>query len=93
MTGLDIEKDKIIEMACIITDSDLNILAEVTNINTIRLFLVSYLSCELNSSFLIRQGPNLIINQPAELLDGMSEWCKEHHGKVSCLFLRGLKKK
>lgn len=29
MTGLDIEKDQIIEMACIITDSDLNILAEV----------------------------------------------------------------
>ncbi|XP_042355343.1 small fragment nuclease [Plectropomus leopardus] len=54
MTGLDIEKDQIIEMACIITDSDLNILAE---------------------------GPNLIINQPNELLDGMSEWCKEHHGK------------
>ena len=29
MTGLDIEKDQIIEMACLITDSDLNILAEV----------------------------------------------------------------
>ncbi|KAM4545655.1 small fragment nuclease [Odontesthes bonariensis] len=54
MTGLDIEKDQIIEMACIITDSNLNILAE---------------------------GPNLIIKQPDELLDGMSEWCKEHHGK------------
>ncbi|XP_051895964.1 small fragment nuclease [Pristis pectinata] len=54
MTGLDIEKDKIIEMACIITDSDLNILAE---------------------------GPHLIVNQPNELLDGMSEWCAEHHGK------------
>ncbi|XP_058483590.1 small fragment nuclease [Solea solea] len=54
MTGLDIEKDQIIEMACIITDSDLNILAE---------------------------GPNLIIKQPDELLDGMSEWCKEHHGE------------
>ncbi|KAL6472227.1 hypothetical protein MHYP_G00184150 [Metynnis hypsauchen] len=54
MTGLDIEKDQIIEMACIITDSDLNLLAE---------------------------GPNLIINQPNELLDSMSDWCKEHHGK------------
>ncbi|XP_060941978.1 small fragment nuclease isoform X2 [Limanda limanda] len=54
MTGLDIEKDQIIEMACIITDSDLNILAE---------------------------GPNLIIKQKDELLDGMSDWCKEHHGK------------
>ncbi|XP_058050358.1 oligoribonuclease, mitochondrial isoform X2 [Ahaetulla prasina] len=27
------------------------------------------------------EGPNLIINQPDELLDGMSDWCKEHHGK------------
>eukprot|EP00062_Callorhinchus_milii_P011270 gi/632957040/ref/XP_007894262.1/ PREDICTED: oligoribonuclease, mitochondrial [Callorhinchus milii] len=54
MTGLDIEKDKIIEMACIITDSDLNILAE---------------------------GPHLIINQPDELLDSMSDWCREQHGK------------
>ncbi|XP_069803555.1 oligoribonuclease, mitochondrial [Dendropsophus ebraccatus] len=54
MTGLDIKKDQIIEMACLITDSDLNILAE---------------------------GPNLIIKQPDELLDSMSNWCKEHHGK------------
>ncbi|XP_030076285.1 oligoribonuclease, mitochondrial [Microcaecilia unicolor] len=54
MTGLDIERDQIIEMACLITDSDLNILAE---------------------------GPNLIIHQPDELLDGMSDWCKRHHGK------------
>lgn len=28
MTGLDIEKDRIIEMACLITDKDLNIIAE-----------------------------------------------------------------
>ncbi|NXX67705.1 ORN protein, partial [Spizella passerina] len=54
MTGLDVEKDQILEMACLITDCDLNVLAE---------------------------GPNLIINQPDELLEGMSEWCKEHHGK------------
>ncbi|XP_053703345.1 small fragment nuclease [Synchiropus splendidus] len=53
MTGLDIDKDQIIEMACIITDSKLNVLAE---------------------------GPNLIIKQPDELLDTMSDWCKEHHG-------------
>uniref|UniRef100_A0A8C6S2H3 Oligoribonuclease, mitochondrial n=1 Tax=Neogobius melanostomus TaxID=47308 RepID=A0A8C6S2H3_9GOBI len=54
MTGLDIEKDQIIEMACLITDSDMNVLAE---------------------------GPNLIIKQPDELLDSMSDWCKEHHGE------------
>ncbi|XP_077596780.1 small fragment nuclease isoform X4 [Stigmatopora nigra] len=41
-------------MACLITDSNLNILAE---------------------------GPNLIINQPDEVLESMSEWCKEHHMK------------
>lgn len=33
------------------------------------------------------QGPHLIINQPDKLLDGMSAWCKEHHGKVSLPFL------
>lgn len=33
MTGLDIERDQIIEMACIITDSDLNILAEVKHLH------------------------------------------------------------
>ncbi len=29
MTGLDVEKEHIIEMACLITDKDLNIVAEV----------------------------------------------------------------
>lgn len=33
MTGLDVEKDQIIEMACIITDSDLNAVAEVRTKN------------------------------------------------------------
>uniref|UniRef100_A0A3Q2Q3I9 Exonuclease domain-containing protein n=1 Tax=Fundulus heteroclitus TaxID=8078 RepID=A0A3Q2Q3I9_FUNHE len=56
MTGLDLDKDQIIEMACIITDCELNIIAE---------------------------GPTMIINQPDELLDRMSDWCKEHHGKVA----------
>ncbi|XP_077360334.1 small fragment nuclease [Festucalex cinctus] len=55
MTGLDIENDKILEMACIITDSDLNILAE---------------------------GPNLIITQSDDVLESMSEWCVEQHGKT-----------
>ncbi|XP_068186885.1 small fragment nuclease isoform X2 [Antennarius striatus] len=54
MTGLDIDKDQIIEMACIITDAELKVVAE---------------------------GPNLIIRQPDELLDGMSDWCKQHHGQ------------
>lgn len=53
MTGLDIDKDHIIEMACIVTDSSMNVIAE---------------------------GPNLIIHQPEEVLSGMGDWCKEHHG-------------
>lgn len=53
MTGLDINRDEIIEIACIITDPDLNIVAE---------------------------GPNLVINVRDEVLDGMDNWCKKHHG-------------
>ncbi|RKP08901.1 ribonuclease H-like domain-containing protein [Thamnocephalis sphaerospora] len=53
MTGLDASKDCIIEIAVLITDGDLNIVAE---------------------------GPELIINQPKALMDGMDAWCREHHG-------------
>lgn len=55
MTGLDVKKDKIMEVACLITDKDLNIVAE---------------------------GPNLVIHQSDEVLDGMNEWCRTTHGKV-----------
>lgn len=54
MTGLEPETDVILEIATIITDSQLNILAE---------------------------GPVFAISQPDEVLDTMSEWCIEHHGK------------
>lgn len=54
MSGLDIEKEHILEMACLVTDTDLNIVAE---------------------------GPNLVINQPDEVLNNMGEWCTQHHGE------------
>ncbi|KAJ8040886.1 Oligoribonuclease, mitochondrial [Holothuria leucospilota] len=54
MTGLDPNTCHILEMACLITDEELNIVAE---------------------------GPNLIINQPEEVLNEMNEWCKKHHGE------------
>ena len=44
MTGLDPEKERIIEIATLATDSNLNIIAE---------------------------GPNLVISQPIEFLEGM----------------------
>ena len=53
MTGLDPNKERIIEIATLVTDSDLNILAE---------------------------GPNLVIAQPIEFLDGMDEWNQNQHG-------------
>lgn len=54
MSGLDINKEHILEMACLVTDADLNLLAS---------------------------GPNLIIHQPDEVLDGMGEWCTKQHGE------------
>lgn len=54
MTGLDPATDVILEIATIVTDSQLNILAE---------------------------GPVFAIYQPDEVLDNMSQWCIEHHGK------------
>ncbi|KAJ3182763.1 hypothetical protein HDU87_008102 [Geranomyces variabilis] len=53
MTGLDLGKDQIIEIAVLITDGDLNIVAE---------------------------GPEIIIHASKLLLDGMDDWCKQHHG-------------
>jgi len=53
MTGLDPEVDTILEIATIITDGQLNVVAE---------------------------GPNLAVHQPDSVLEGMNEWCKQHHG-------------
>lgn len=53
MTGLDPEKERIIEIATLATDSNLNIIAE---------------------------GPNLVISQPIEFLEGMDEWNQNQHG-------------
>lgn len=54
MTGLEIETCHIIEMACLVTDGELNLIAK---------------------------GPNVIINQPDEILDNMNDWCKKQHGE------------
>ena len=54
MTGLVPETDVIIEIATVVTDQDLNVLAE---------------------------GPEIAINQPKSLMDGMDEWNTRHHGE------------
>ncbi|KAJ3296929.1 Oligoribonuclease, mitochondrial [Rhizoclosmatium sp. JEL0117] len=54
MSGLDLKKDRILEIACIITDGDLNVVAE---------------------------SEDLIVRTDKALLDGMDEWCVQHHGQ------------
>ena len=54
MSGLDTQSDYILEIATIVTDKNLNILAE---------------------------GPNLVINQPDEVLNNMDNWNTSQHGK------------
>lgn len=53
MTGLDAERERIIEMATILTDGHLTEIAV---------------------------GPDLVIHQPDEILAGMDDWNKKHHG-------------
>ncbi|KAJ1359025.1 hypothetical protein KIN20_017636 [Parelaphostrongylus tenuis] len=50
MTGLDHEKQTLVEIAVILTDKDLNIIAE---------------------------GPDIVINQPEEVLDNMEDWSRK----------------
>lgn len=54
MSGLDPESCHILEAAVVITNAELEVIAE---------------------------GPNIIINQPQEVLDAMDEWCTQHHGE------------
>jgi oligoribonuclease len=55
MTGLHPEVDVVLEIATIVTDANLNILAE---------------------------GPVLAIHQSDEVLNDMSQWCIDTHGKT-----------
>ncbi len=53
MTGLDLERDTIIEYAVIVSDGELQHLIE---------------------------GPATAIHHSDAVLEGMNDWCKEHHG-------------
>ncbi|NCA68729.1 MAG: oligoribonuclease [Sphingobacteriia bacterium] len=58
MTGLDPAHDRILEIATLVTDSHLRVLAE---------------------------GPVVAIHQPEQILAGMDEWNREHHGRSGLL--------
>lgn len=55
MTGLTVGKDRIIEIAAIITDKHLKPFHE---------------------------GFEKVVHCPEEIMNGMDEWCTEHHGNV-----------
>lgn len=54
MSGLDPTTHHILEIASIVTDANLEIVAE---------------------------GPDLVIHHPESVIQGMNEWCVEHHAK------------
>ncbi len=54
MTGLRPDHDRVIEIATLVTDKQLNVIAE---------------------------GPELVIHQSDEILDGMDEWNTRQHGR------------
>jgi oligoribonuclease len=54
MTGLDPERDTILEIATLISNEALEVVAE---------------------------GPDLVIHQPAAVLEAMDQWNREHHGQ------------
>lgn len=58
MTGLDPFTDRILEIATVVTDTELRILAE---------------------------GPVVAIHQPEEVLAGMDDWNRQHHGASGLL--------
>lgn len=58
MTGLDCQKDRIIEIATVVTDKNLNILAE---------------------------GPVMAIFQSEDILAGLDDWNRKHHGESGLL--------
>jgi oligoribonuclease len=54
MTGLEPDTDHVLEIATLVTNAELEILAE---------------------------GPDIVVHQPDEILEGMGEWCRDHHGR------------
>lgn len=56
MTGLEVEKCHIMEIACLITDKYLKPVSNCLNV---------------------------VVHQSDEILENMSDWCKEQHKKVN----------
>ncbi|KAH1263528.1 Oligoribonuclease [Glycine max] len=73
MTGLNIEVDRILEIACIITDG--NLTKTVETIWDLSFFQYTPSSPE----HFLDLGPDLVIHQTKECLDRMGEWCQSHH--------------
>jgi len=93
MTGLDPNVDHILEMACVITDGELNTLATVCN-RYLHTLPISNFSKRDKRPLLTIQPHNkaqtAVISQPKEVLAGMNSWCIARKFPLECL--AGLKK-
>lgn len=65
MTGLDVSRDCILEVAVVVTNSSLQPIGPSN----------STYGGQESDDFL-----HLIIHRPPKVLEGMNEWCIEHHG-------------
>ncbi|KAG6792595.1 hypothetical protein POTOM_001747 [Populus tomentosa] len=73
MTGLNAEVDRILEIACIITDGYLTKSVEAGDCGKLSVLLPDTVVFNHGG------GPDLVIHQSKECLDRMGEWCQSHH--------------
>uniref|UniRef100_A0A182MQU6 Probable oligoribonuclease n=1 Tax=Anopheles culicifacies TaxID=139723 RepID=A0A182MQU6_9DIPT len=85
MTGLDVDKDRILEIACIITDSKLNILAKGPNIiinepETVLDAMADWCKDHHAKSGLIdavKKSPHTLEQAEQQVLDFVKQYCPE----------------
>lgn len=73
MTGLDHEKQTLVEIAAIVTDQDLNV--SRSKLNTSLKFWNR--SDTAHHFQIVAEGPDIVINQPESVLEKMEEWPRE----------------
>lgn len=73
MTGLDLSKDTLLEVALIITDTDLNQVSAFS--------IASATGWPLHFFFQLDSLDSLYISTPQEKLESMGDWCKKTFAK------------
>ncbi|KAG1334815.1 oligoribonuclease [Cocos nucifera] len=91
LAGLNIEVDRILEIACVVTDGKLAKSVELLiaprsfsfrSISFLKLYDFNH---DLATSSI--QGPDLVISQTKECLDSMGQWCRDHHAASGPMYV------